>query len=146
MTRASLARPSKRIERLYEAIEDGTVDLEGSLRKRLSGHQQRREELIRLSAINERRLNAPLDQVTSDQIDQFGLALRKRLRDGPPAFRKTYLSQFIDCVEVGEQEIRISGPKDMLLEQTSAGIDHPVAKVRTFEQQWCSLGEGCFLL
>ena len=132
----------KRIERLYEAIENGTVDLDGSLRKRLSRHQHTREELIRLTSIKERRLNAPLDEVTPGQIDKFGVALRKRLRDGPYAFRKTYLNQFIDCVEVGEQEIGISSPKDMLLEQASASIDNLVAGVRTFDQDWRALQDS----
>lgn len=132
----------KKIERLYEGIESGMIDLDGSLRKRLSGHQQRREELIRLCAMTERRLNAPLDQITPDQIDGFASALRKRLRDGAPGFRKTYLRQFIDHIEVGEQEIRISGPKAMLLEQASAGVDSPVPPVRTFDQVWCPLPDS----
>ena len=88
-----------RVERLYKAIENCTIDLDGSLRKRLSGHQHTREELIHLTSINERRLNAPLDEVNPGQIEKFGVALRKRLRDGPSAFRKTYFNEFIDCVE-----------------------------------------------
>jgi site-specific DNA recombinase len=128
----------KKIERLFEAIENGTVDVDGMLRKRLSGHQSRCQELVRLCSMTERRINAPIEQITPDQIDGFARALRKRLRDGAPAFRKTYLRQFIDHIEVGEREIRISGPKAMLLEQASAGVDSPVPAVRTFEQVWCA--------
>ena len=131
-----------RVERLYKAIENCTIDLDGSLRKRLSGHQHTREELIHLTSINERRLNAPLDEVNPGQIEKFGVALRKRLRDGPSAFRKTYFNEFIDCVEAGEQTKRISSPKNMPLEQASAGIGNLAAGVRTFDQDWRALQDS----
>jgi site-specific DNA recombinase len=125
-----------RLERLYAAIEDGTVPVDGTLRKRVARLQERREELIRLASINERRLSTPLKQVTPGKVDQFAKALRQRLRNGSPEFRKNYLRQFIANVDVGPEEIRISGPKEALLESAADGADMAAPVVRTFEQEW----------
>jgi hypothetical protein len=70
-------------------------------------------------------------------ITNTSTAIRARFRDGPPAFRKAYVQNFIDDVGVGDQEIRITGPKAALLDQVNSVAEMPVPVVRTFEQGWC---------
>jgi site-specific DNA recombinase len=124
-----------RIDALYEAIETRTIEWDSTLRERVAEHQERKEQLGQLHAIAERRLNAPVHSVTEGALAAFSEAIRDRLRDGPPAFRKGYLRLLVERVEVGDSEIRISGSKTALLEQATTDSPVPPA-VPIFEQEW----------
>lgn len=128
-------RAMKGLDNLYDAIESG-VELDGPLRKRISKQQHRRDETIRLIAMNKRRLNNPLENLSADKIRQFADAIRQRLAKGPGEFQKIYLRHFIDRIEVRPDEIRITGPKKVLITQAAKDeFDFP-PMVRTFEQEW----------
>lgn len=107
-----------------------------ALRKRLSELKQRREECLRLIAVNTRRTDAPAAVLSAASIDAFGRAIRDRLANPSIGFRKAYLRLYVARVELDDSEVRIFGPKDRLVE----GIENPPtgekAPVPSFMREW----------
>lgn len=66
--------------RLLEAIENGLVDNDDTFRNRMSGHRQRKDELIRLIAHGRcREILASL--LSPRNLERFPAAMRVRLDD-----------------------------------------------------------------
>ena len=125
-----------KIDRFYEAIEGGNLAVTTSLTKRQSKLEQDREQIIRLMAMKERRLNQPIQKLTQRDLEGFSSAVKVQLIEGNPAFRKAYLQLFIERVDVGDEEIRISG-SDLALMSAAANHDNEsVPTVPTFVQDW----------
>lgn len=112
--RRELREADKKIERLYEALTDGIVTDTRGFRDHRSRLENQREELMRLISIKERRLNMDTRHLTNRQIDRFANGLRDLLKDGPKPFRKEYLRLLVSQVNVGDDEIMISGSKAAL--------------------------------
>ncbi len=123
-----------RLRRLYALIEDGTAELDGSLKERVAtlraGRDAAAAALARLKA-------GPRDAIrlSPDLVERFGSAMRENLTTGDVAFRKAYLGALIDQVEVDDREIRICGRKDVL-EQAVIGGPKPTGVVRSFVRGW----------
>ena len=130
------------IARLYKALEDGLVSDSDSFRNRLSGHEQRREEVMRLIAMTKRRLDQPRSLITPRKIEAFTTAMRDRLRSGDSKFRKTYLRLFVERIEVDDGEVRICGSKDALEKGVSEAASLQKGVVPSFVQEWRPLRES----
>ena len=96
-------------------VEERRLELTPSMNKRQSKLEQEREQFIRLVAMKERQLDQPIKHISESKLDEFSQDMRSRLDSGKPAFRKAYLQLFIDRVDVGENEIRISGSDEALM-------------------------------
>ena len=64
--------------------------------------------------------------ITQRKIKAFTRAMRDRLRNGDPAFRKAYLRTVVDRIEVGDTEVRIRG--------STAALSHAVAQPEILEE------------
>ena len=135
MLRQNKRKADDRIEALYEAVEERRLELTPSLNKRQSKNEQEREQLIRLVAMKERQLNQPIKLISDHKLDEFSQAMRTRLVSGNPAFRKAYLQLFIDRVDVGESEIRISGSNEALM-ASATSHSSTASMVPSFVQEW----------
>jgi hypothetical protein len=118
-----LSESDKAIRRLYELVERGLSDLDDTLKARLRELKQRREEILYMIAVTERKLAAPRHVLSPKKLAAFSAAMRQHLRHGEPAFRKAYLRLFVDRIEVDDEEIRISGPKSALERGVAAGSE-----------------------
>jgi hypothetical protein len=87
---------------------------------------------VRAIASLSRKRDIPAHVLSPKNVTRFSDALRAKLRDNNPAFRKSYLRTFIKRVEVGEKEIRISGPKAALL----SGLAADTGAVPSFAPEW----------
>ena len=125
-----------RVEALYEAVEERRLEISATLRKRQSKLEQEREQLIRLVAMKERQINQPIKQVSERKLDDFSNDLRSQLINGNPAFRKSYLRLFVDRVDVGASEVRISGSEQALMAGAAGYNDQGTEMVPTFVQEW----------
>ncbi|MBF0169429.1 MAG: recombinase family protein, partial [Alphaproteobacteria bacterium] len=136
--RKELREVDTRLGRLYEAIEQGAIALDGDLKGRISSLKQRKEEVMRLIAMAGRRKIDPTNLLTPERLDLFASAIRDRLHNGPPAFRKAYLRLFLSRVEVDSPSgiIRLTGPKSAL----EAGLAHldeiTGEEVPSFVREW----------
>ncbi len=126
-----------KINRLFEGVEDGHIELTPMFRKRQAKHEQDRDQLIRLIALNERQLDQPIKPIAQSSLDAFSKAMRAQITGGSTAFRKAYLHQFIDRIDVGEDEIRISG-SDLALMAAAQQKNTAEPVVPTFAQGWCA--------
>ncbi|MGB0920285.1 MAG: hypothetical protein ACPG06_09685 [Alphaproteobacteria bacterium] len=115
-----------------DAITDGLVDGSYAFRAKLKEHQNRRSELIRLIAQEERKTSLPPQALSNAQIDRFGKALKQMLTDGPMAFRKAYLGVIVDEIIVSREQVTITGSKAAFAAAAIHGQAGPQEEVRTF--------------
>jgi hypothetical protein len=101
----------------------------------MAKQEERRDELIRLISAKERSLAIPASRISNQQIDQFATGLCNMIQDGPVAFRKEYMGLFVSRVDVGGQEIRISGPQAALAAAIAAKKTGETG-VPCFVQEW----------
>jgi hypothetical protein len=126
----------KRIERFYEALGSGAVEADDTFRNHLSGLKQQREDTLRQIAMLDRQSQVPSALLSPRKIEAFAAALADNLANGNIAFRKAYLRLFIDKVEVGDDEISISGPTAALAHALESADTLPAGVVPTFVQEW----------
>jgi site-specific DNA recombinase len=139
--RRELRDSEQRLERLFDAIETGTLVSSDSMRNRQATLEQRRQELIRLIAMAQRQLDMPRHVISPKKIAAFTAAVQDKLRNGDVAFRKAYLRLFIDRIEVDDAEVRIMGSKAALVK--AIGSDEPPeGSVPSFMGEWRPQGDS----
>lgn len=84
----------------------------------------------------ERQLERSERRITPELIDRFATMMRERLRSGEPALRQYYARSIIARVDVGNQEIRLTGSKKALEHAVARTDAPPVGLVPTFERKW----------
>ena len=133
--RKKLREVEGRIERLYAALADGTVGDTDMFRRSLTQVEGEREEALRMIAALEKHREVPRHLLTKSNIARFANVARARLRDENASLRKGYMRHLVSRVEVGEREIRISGPHASLADgvlDSGSGA----AGVPSFVQGW----------
>lgn len=95
-----------------------------TLNKRLSKRVEALEQSFEIQRWlilpKEAIITQPAKVLNQARIETFANAMRERLHDKNPQFRKAYLRLFVGNVEVGEDRITISGPKDALMHQVNS--------------------------
>ncbi|WP_368423620.1 recombinase family protein [Tistlia sp.] len=112
--RSQLRDVDDKLARLYDAVAEGTVERTDAFKNSVSRHERHREELMRLIAAADRRRALPVSEITVKDCQRFADAVRSKLREPDGALRKAYVRQFVERVELDDEEIRISGPKAAL--------------------------------
>ena len=139
---AAVREADQKVQRLYAAIENGIADIsDPTLKERLDALKAQRDDAKRLYEMAE----APamvVPTITDEMIERFAHDLRLKLLDGPIAMRKAYLQTIVDRIEVDDQEIRVFGRKDRLLNQLVSGRPKPSSKVLSFGRQWRPQGDS----
>jgi hypothetical protein len=111
------------------------------LRERFQDNEAKRQELIRLTSQLDRQNRLPIDRIDDHKLVEFSGAVRTRLRDGAPAFRRGYLRLFVDRIEADDNEIRILEPKSWLVRGLAVGLDPADGPVPIFAQEWRAVGD-----
>ena len=126
----------------FTAIENGIADIsDPTLKERLETLKAQRDEAKKLCEMAE----APaivIPTITDEMIERFAHDLRAKLLNGPIAMRKAHLQAIVDRIEVDDQEIRVFGRKDRLLNQLVSGRPKPSSKVLSFGRQWRPQGDS----
>lgn len=134
--RRQLRESENKIERLFDALADGVVNDTQGFRTNLSKHQRQRDELLRLVSSLDRRRTFPKEMLSRRNVERFADAVRSQFRNPDSKLRKSYVRQFVSCVEVSDQEIRISGPKTALLDGLARETTNTAGKVPSFDREW----------
>ena len=113
--RKSLEDATKRLARIYNAIEDGFADHnEPMLRERVDALRlQRIEHETAIAQLGRRKSINPI-ALDAAKLGQFSDAIKSRLRSADPAFRRQWLRLFVAEVCIGPKQIRITGPNDAI--------------------------------
>ncbi len=140
--RVAVAEAQTRLDRLYDAIEAGLVELHDTrFKTRVDlAKLQIREGTAMLDALRQR--GTALRELSPDMVQRFSSGIRRRLRDADPAFRRTWLHMFVSKVTIGKDRVRICGPKDQLLKAVSADEDSVRTMVPTFAREWRALRDS----
>ena len=119
-----------RISRLYRAIEEGVIELDGDLKQRLARLKQERD--IAVATLDQISSNAAQKAtITPEKISAFTSLVKDKLRNGDTRARKDWLGSLISRVEVDDHQIRIVGSKTTL-----AAALKGQEQVRGFVQNW----------
>ncbi|MBI3707387.1 MAG: hypothetical protein HY246_06880, partial [Proteobacteria bacterium] len=138
--RKRAAEAEAKLRRLYEAIENGVVDMaDPSLKDRIAKltavRDQAQADAERATSAVERLGPA----ITSDSLRRFALAARHKLRNEDGTYRRDHLRALAQRVEVVDpSEIRILGTKTELLRTlvAAACVESAAAGVRSFIPKW----------
>jgi hypothetical protein len=126
----------KKIERLYTALAEGTVSDTDLFRDTLSNYERDLDELKRRETALDHRREIAHDLLTPRNLARFSKAVRERLHNSDSAFRKSYMRQFVDRVEVDDEEVRIFGPEAALLQGLATGPSPSACPVPGFDTKW----------
>jgi site-specific DNA recombinase len=127
-----------KLTRLYAAIEEGVVDAtDPNLKGRLAELRRVRDAASEDVKRAETRNEPARAVLTPDLVKRFGAEARKKLRDREGGFRRHYVQAVVQRVEVADDEIRICGSPERLLQAISGPVvGSDSAGVRGFEPRW----------
>jgi site-specific DNA recombinase len=135
--RAVLNDATSRLRRIYDAIETGLTDIHDPLiKERVDGLKLQRSEVTRSIEELSKRRSMNAGRLDPNKVKAFSVAVRERLRDGNPAFRRAWLHRFVDRVDISPDKIRISGPKEPIVSMLSGAETVAAAMVPTFAREW----------
>ena len=134
--RKALGDTTARLNRLYDAIETGIADTtDKTFRERIETLKLQHLELeTAIGHLRSRQAIQPV-KLTDEKVAWFGQAIKKRLREGDPAFRREWLRLFVSEVVIGPERISITGPKDVLYAAFTRG-DKLGTEVPSFAREW----------
>ncbi|ATX80225.1 Site-specific DNA recombinase [Mariprofundus aestuarium] len=122
---AELKDLEKKRNRLFAAVEEGILPLDGSLKRRAHKQQVRHQEILTEIAGYRRSQYMPLKAIHSKHIENFSVAMRQRLLNRESCLGKEYLKLLVDNIIVDGKVATISGSYSALanaLTQTTGGV------------------------
>jgi hypothetical protein len=107
--RRELAAADKALNRLYDAVEAGVVDLDTTLQKRIQSAKARRgNALIEIASIETTR-SMPSLSVLPSEVERFAALVSRRLRDRSIQFGREYLHALVDEIVVKDSTATMRG-------------------------------------
>jgi site-specific DNA recombinase len=134
------AEAEAKLKRLYEAIENGLVNMaDPSLKDRIAELTAIRDQ----SQADADRAVAAVDrlgpEITQESLRRFALAARRKIKNEDGTYRRDHLRALAQRVEVvSKSEIRLMGSKTELLRTlaAAASVESAAADVRSFIPKW----------
>src|SRR6185312_8050397 len=114
----------------------GTVGDTDMFRRSMAQVEAERDETLRMIAALEKHREVPRHLLTKRNIERCAAAARARLRNESARLRKGYMRQLVSRIEVGDREIRVSGPESTLADGVLDSGSDPAAGVPSFVQGW----------
>ena len=132
------AEADARVNRLYDAISAGVVDVsDPALKARLEEYKAVRDQ----ARVDADRATVAQDNagqaVTPASLTAFAEAARRRMRGPDGGYRRDHLRAVAQRVEVADREVRIMGSRSELLRQlVAAGSGRTAGPVRSPVPNW----------
>ncbi|RYY23292.1 MAG: hypothetical protein EOP62_20740 [Sphingomonadales bacterium] len=127
------------IDRLLDLVAEG--HLTASDARFAKKHGELAEQLVHVKTdivMLERQLANSERRITPELIERFAELMRERLRSEDSALRQYYTRAIVGRVDVGDQQIRISGSTRALEHAVGRTFDHSAAPVPNIEREWCA--------
>lgn len=125
------------IDRLLDLIAEGHFTASDARFARKHGELAEHLAHVKTDIVMlERQLASSERRITPELIDRFAELVRVRLRDNDPALRQYYTRAIVGRVEVGDQQIRISGSAKALEHAVGRTLDGLKTSVPNFEREW----------
>jgi len=133
---AQLLETEQALNRLYEGVEKGVMELDEHLKGRLQQHKQAREGLIGEIANMKRQQQSPLAVITPTKIEAVANVLNRRL-SGASLYAKAYLKTSLSEISVMDDVVSLSGPTSKMASLIAANGDIPEQTgVPRFRGEW----------
>lgn len=124
------------VSELYRLLGTGELQMDATLAAHVKALQEKVETLTRQFAHLDRERSLPVERIGAEAVEGFGRAVSAALRNPDNrAFARAYVQALISDVTVSDCEVRISGPKAMLLHQTAL-FAAKGELVPSFAQEW----------
>lgn len=133
-----------RRNRLMEAIETGTIDLDETTQRRAQQLKATREALfIELAGVR-RDVSLPaVEYLKASQVDVFGKVLREKLLANGSPLAKSYLKILVDEIVVQDKTATIRGSYAALAEtMEQIKLGNLSKQVPSFNLDWCARRES----
>lgn len=131
-----------KLKRLYEAIENGVLDMsDPSLKDRIAELAATRDQARGDADRAVSHIEKIGPAITPESLRAFAKAARKKLRNNDGSFARDHIRAVAQRVEViSKTEVRIRGQRSELLRTLTAasGVEAAVLGVRGFEPKWCT--------
>ena len=101
--------------RLYEAVEQGLLPMDETLRERAQKLKARREALLIQIAGARRTAEVAFTKISGQQVAAFGEAMRRRLMDADSGVAKRYLRELVSEIRFDGHRVVMQGKKATLL-------------------------------
>ena len=129
-----------KLKRLYEAIENGVIDMgDSSLKDRIAELTTIRDQTLGDAERAVGHIERVGPAITVESLRAFAQAARRKLRNDDGSFARDHLRSVAQRVEVvSTSEVRILGTRTELLRTLTAasGVEAAVLGVRGFEPKW----------
>jgi len=129
-----------KLKRLYEAIENGVVDMsDPSLKDRIAELQAVRDQARGDADRAVSHIEKIGPEITAESLRTFAVTAKKKLRNDDGTFARDHIRAVAQRVEViSKTEVRIRGLRSELLRTLTAasGVEAAVLGVRSFEPKW----------
>ncbi len=133
--RRDLDKATLGLQRLYEAVEDGALTMDDTLRARAQKLQAKRGEILsEMAKLKDRQLTSV--QVDPARIDAFCKALKERLIDSNSGLGKAYLRLFVDEMRLQGNELAVRGSYGQLAEALGVLEKMKLGEVPSFIRDW----------
>jgi site-specific DNA recombinase len=128
-----------RQSRLLEAIETGTIELDGITAKRAQTLKAQREALFIELARVRRESALPTERVfRKEYVNALGEVLREKLHDPASPFAKSYLNILVDKIVVSGNEATIKGSHLALVNAMQRAESVSSEEVPISVPDWCA--------
>ena len=129
---------NKRIDRIYQAVENG-IELDETLKERLSGHKMRKDSLVREKALTQNPSGIPKQLMKPKHVNAFCESFKHSVQNADKSVQKRLLGMFVDDVIVDKEngEITITGQNQAVLAALTAKGGTTPNGVRSFVREWC---------
>ena len=104
-----LERATTGLDRLYQAIEEGAVSIDETLRTRTQKLKARRCEVLTEMAKLKDRQALAVRRVNADTVKTFCVALKERFNDPTSGLGKAYLRLLVDEIKLDGDELIVRG-------------------------------------
>ncbi len=135
-----------KLSRLYEAIENGLVDMgDPSLKARIAELNAIRDQARGDADRAAGRIDQIAPEITTERIREFAIAARDKLRNGDGTYSRNHVRAVAQRVEVvSKTEVRIRGNRSELVRvlAASSGVEAAVLGTRSFGPKWCPREES----
>jgi site-specific DNA recombinase len=141
--KSELTETEGALKRLVGMVELGLMELDDPmLRDRLAALKARQTELNGQIARTSDTSISKHQHLTEAKLTKLAGAVQNALHNAPPEMKKAYIKLFVDKVIISRDEIRISGPKDLIVKAALTELPNNPEGVITFVREWRPVGDS----
>ena len=124
------------LDRLYQAVEEGALSIDETLRSRSQALKARRSEVLTEMAKLKDRQALALRRVNADTVNAFCSALKERFSDPTSGLGKAYLRLLVDEIRLDGNALVVTGSHRRLADAIGFMQKRKLGEVPSFVNDW----------